>query len=58
MDLRKKINLRALQIGVLFITFFLLAIFPVFMPAAKAKGAEFLLLHTNNVTGHLFPCPT
>jgi hypothetical protein len=44
--------------GGLFIALFVLAIFPVFMPGAEAKEAEFLLLHTNNVTGHLFPCPT
>jgi hypothetical protein len=58
MELRKKINLRALQMGGLFTALFVLAIFPVFTPGAKAREAEFLLLHANNVTGHLFPCPT
>ncbi len=57
-ELREKINPRVLQIGGLFIALFVLAISPVFNPGAKAKEAEFLLLHTSNVTGHLFPCPT
>jgi hypothetical protein len=35
------------------LTFFL---YPV--PAAQAGEAEILILHTNNVTGYLFPCPT
>ena len=28
------------------------------VPAARAGEAEILILHTNNVTGYLFPCPT
>lgn len=27
-------------------------------PVAEGKGTEVHLLHTNNVTGHLFPCPS
>ena len=27
-------------------------------PIAKAAETEILILHTNNVTGYLFPCPT
>jgi len=27
-------------------------------PVARAGETEILILHTNNVTGHLFPCPT
>jgi hypothetical protein len=27
-------------------------------PASQAGEAEILILHTNNVTGYLFPCPT
>ena len=27
-------------------------------PEATAKESEILLLHSNNVTGYLFPCPT
>jgi len=44
--------------------FFLLAallICNVFLPPAqiaRAGETEILLLHTNNVTGYLFPCPT
>jgi hypothetical protein len=42
----------------------LLAILPVCSillssgPIARAGEAEALILHTNNVTGYLFPCPT
>jgi hypothetical protein len=38
-----------------------LLIFTVFLspaPIAQAGETEILLLHTNNVTGYLFPCPT
>jgi len=27
-------------------------------PIARAGETEILILHTNNVTGYLFPCPT
>jgi hypothetical protein len=27
-------------------------------PSARAGETEVLILHTNNVTGYLFPCPT
>ena len=27
-------------------------------PVARAGETELLILHTNNVTGYLFPCPT
>jgi hypothetical protein len=27
-------------------------------PAARAEEREILVIHTNNVTGYLFPCPT
>jgi hypothetical protein len=27
-------------------------------PIARAGETEALILHTNNVTGYLFPCPT
>lgn len=44
----------------LFLSFLLLALgnFSLFGLAAEAAEKEFLILHTNNVTGHLFPCPT
>jgi len=41
--------------------FFLLAASLFFflpVPATHAGGAEILILHTNNVSGYLFPCPT
>ncbi len=40
------------------IAFLVLATLSLFNSAAEAKETEVLLLHTNNVTGHLFPCPT
>jgi hypothetical protein len=27
-------------------------------PIARAAETDILILHTNNVTGYLFPCPT
>lgn len=27
-------------------------------PAARGGEREILVIHTNNVTGYLFPCPT
>jgi len=27
-------------------------------PTVRAGETEILILHTNNVTGYLFPCPT
>lgn len=35
-----------------------LAIFPSPIQMAQGAGKEILLLHTNSVKGHLFPCPT
>jgi hypothetical protein len=36
----------------------LLGILFTLVPAPVAAGAEFNILHSNNITGHLFPCPT
>jgi hypothetical protein len=33
-------------------------IFGLSTPQASSKETEILLLHSNNVTGYLFPCPT
>ncbi len=33
-------------------------IFFMLPPASEGVAGEMVLLHTNNVTGHLFPCPT
>jgi len=45
----------------LFYALFLVAIVaahPLSTPAASAEPANATILHTNNVTGHLFACPT
>jgi hypothetical protein len=44
--------------GAALLVFSLAVIFLQPLPEAKAGQAEILLLHTNNVTAHLFPCPT
>ncbi len=57
----RKIRKAILQIRpALFLSFLLLALgnFSLFGMAAEAAEKEVLILHTNNVTGHLFPCPT
>ena len=46
------------KISILGFAFLVLISFSVLNPAAGEKEAEILLLHTNNVTGHLFACPT
>jgi hypothetical protein len=52
---KKKARNMKMFLAVLILTF---AIFP--FPIQMAQGAEkeILLLHTNSVKGHLFPCPT
>jgi len=41
------------------IGFFVLALsIPLLFSKAEGGAAEITLLHTNNVTGHLFPCPS
>ncbi len=41
------------------ITIFVFLAVGLFAPAQSSAGEKnILLLHTNNVTGHLFPCPT
>lgn len=37
---------------------FLLIFTPGVTGMAQGKETEILLLHTNSITGHLFPCPT
>jgi hypothetical protein len=46
------------KVGVLFLALLILASFSFFDQVAEGKDTEILLLHTNSVTGHLFPCPT
>ncbi len=53
-----KPGLAVLKTGLLFAAFVCLTVFMAGVPNAESKETEILLLHTNNVTGHLFPCPT
>ena len=46
------------KLGTLLLALLILASFPFFNQVAEGKETEILLLHTNSVTGHLFPCPT
>jgi len=57
MDLKTRLTKDARIYGLLSA----LVICTVFLSPAPIAGAvetEILLLHTNNVAGHLFPCPT
>jgi NurA-like 5'-3' nuclease len=57
MDLKTRISKGARIYGLLSV----LLICTVFLPPApiaRAIETKILLLHTNNVTGYLFPCPT
>jgi hypothetical protein len=44
--------------AVLLFALLMLIALPLSNPVAEGGETEILLLHTNNVTGHLFPCPT
>ncbi len=57
-DLLKKTIPGMKKLGVLLLALLTLASLPLIDRVAEGKEAEILLLHTNNVTGHLFPCPT
>jgi len=57
MELWKRVTNRSFRVAPLFLVLLLLVIFPV-SPRAEGKEATILLLHTNNVTGHFYPCPT
>ena len=46
------------KVGALLLALLILASFSFFDQVAEGKETEILLLHTNSVTGHLFPCPT
>jgi hypothetical protein len=56
-ELWKRVIPRFFRVALLFFVPLLLVIFPV-SPRAEGKEATILLLHTNNVTGHFYPCPT
>jgi hypothetical protein len=46
------------EVGGLLLALLILASFSFFNQVAEGKEPEILLLHTNSVTGHLFPCPS
>lgn len=58
MEIGKKL-FPAVKKGGLFLVALLIGmIFGLANPQASTKETEILLLHSNNVTGYLFPCPT
>jgi hypothetical protein len=58
MDIGKKHFPAVKKISLFLVVLLMGMIFPVANPQASSKEAEILLLHSNNVTGYLFPCPT
>lgn len=58
MDIGKKHFPAVKKIGLFLVVLLMGMIFGVANPQASSKEAEILLLHSNNVTGYLFPCPT
>lgn len=46
------------KLGSLLLALLILASFHFLNQVAEGKETEILLLHTNNITGHLFSCPT
>ncbi len=46
------------DVSALLLALLIVATFSFFNEGAEGKEPEILLLHTNSVTGHLFPCPT
>ncbi len=54
----KKLLPKMKKSSVLFLALLALANLPFGPLDAWGKEAELFILHTNNVTGHLFPCPT
>ncbi len=58
MGIGKSILAAVGKVGLLLIALSLGMIFGPANPQATAKEKEVLLLHSNNVTGYLFPCPT
>ncbi len=57
-DVKKAGMFSAKKTGFLFLVSACLAFFIGQAPLAQSKESEIYILHTNNVTGHLFPCPT
>lgn len=55
--MKTKLFKKATRLGL--ITIFVFLVIGLFSHAqSSASEKNILLLHTNNVTGHLFPCPT
>jgi hypothetical protein len=57
MDLKTRLSKTARVYGLLS-ALLICAVFLSPAPIARAIDKKILLLHTNNVTGYLFPCPT
>ena len=58
MDIGKKHFPAVKKVGFFLIALLMAMIFGPATPQASSKETEILLLHSNNVTGYLFPCPT
>ncbi len=58
MDIGRKILGAVKKVGLLLIALSVGMSFGPANPQATAKESEVLLLHSSNVTGYLFPCPT
>lgn len=58
MDISKNIFPVAKRVGFFLVALLMGMIFGIANPQAGTRGTEILLLHSNNVTGYLFPCPT
>jgi hypothetical protein len=58
MDIGKKYFPAAKKVGFFLVVLLTGMIFGLATPQASSKETEILLLHSNNVTGYLFPCPT
>jgi hypothetical protein len=57
MDLKTRLSIGARIYGLL-VALLICTVFLSPAPVARAGETEILILHTNNVTGYLFPCPT
>ena len=58
MDIGKKLFPAVKKVGLFLVALLMGMIFGLGNPQAGSKETEILLLHSNNVTGYLFPCPT
>jgi len=58
MNIGKKHFPAVKKIGLFLVALLTGMIFGLSTPQASSQETEILLLHSNNVTGYLFPCPT